>query len=157
MPQFRAVRVDDPVAHALLTEYFAMRSDGFTRQERDYRTVFPDPTKFEPPAGIFIVAEVDGTPVGCAGIRMLSPERAELKHLFVRDAARGQGIGSGLIAILEQCAREFGATEIVLDTHESLEAAGRLYASAGYVTIPPYNDNPNASHWYRKELERGAS
>ena len=155
MPQFRAVPVDDPVAHALLTDYFAMRAEGFT--DRVYNTVYPDPAKFEPPAGVFIVAELDGTAVGCAGIRMLSPQRAELKHLYVRDAARGQGIGSGLIAILEQCALEFGATGVVLDTHESLEAAGRLYARAGYIEIEPYNENPNASHWYGKAVERGAS
>jgi GNAT superfamily N-acetyltransferase len=155
MPQFRAVRVDDPVAHDLLTDYFAMRVEGFT--DRVYNTVYPDPAKFEPPAGVFIVAELDRSPVGCAGIRMLSPERAELKHLYVRDAARGQGIGGGLIAILEQCAIEFGATEIVLDTHDSLEAAGRLYARAGYREIEPYNENPNASNWYGKSLNRDPS
>jgi GNAT superfamily N-acetyltransferase len=96
-------------------------------------------------------------PVGCAGIRMLSPDRAELKHLYVRDEARGRGIGAGLLAELERRAVEFGATEMVLDTHESLEAAGRLYGRAGYVEIEPYNENPNASHWYGKALGAGAS
>ncbi len=93
MLELRAARVDDPLAHALLTEYFAMRVVGFT--DRVYNTVFPDPAKFTPPAGVFLIAELDGEPVGCAGIRMLSPERAELKHLYVRDSARGRGVGGG--------------------------------------------------------------
>ena len=155
MLQLRAERVDDPLAHALLTEYFAMRVEGFT--DRVYNTVFPDPAKFTPPAGVFLIAELDGDPVGCAGIRMLSPVRAELKHLYVRDSARGRGVGGALVDELERRAVEFGATEMVLDTHDSLEAAARLYARAGYVTIEPYNENPNASNWYGKGLRDAAS
>lgn len=155
MPHLRAARVDDPLAHALLTEYFAMRVEGFT--DRVYNTVFPDPAKFTPPAGVFLIAELDGDPVGCAGIRMLSPARAELKHLYVRDSARGRGVGGALVADLERRAVELGATEMVLDTHDTLEAAGRLYARAGYAEIEPYNENPNASRWYGKKLQRGTS
>ena len=128
MLELRAARVDDPLAHALLTEYFAMRMAGFT--DRVYNTVFPAPAKFTPPAGVFLIAELDGEPVGCAGIRMLLPVRAELKHLYVRDSARGRGVGAALVAELERRAVEFGATEMVLDTHDSLEAAARLYARA---------------------------
>lgn len=152
MPIFRAVPADDPVARELLTEYFDMRVAGFLARDIDYRRLYPDPARFEPPAGVFLIAEVDGEPVGCGGIRMLSPDRAEVKHLWVRDAARGHGVGGGLLAELERRAVEFGATELVLDTHESLEAAGRLYARAGFTIIEPYNDNPNASHWYGKAI-----
>ncbi|TPW94776.1 PadR family transcriptional regulator, partial [Schumannella luteola] len=45
-----------------------------------------------------------------------------------------------------------GATEAVLDTNANLTAAGSLYRTSGYVEIPPYNDNPNATTWFRKEL-----
>ena len=40
----------------------------------------------------------------------------------------------------------------VLDTNATLEAAQALYRSSGYGEIEPYNDNPNATHWFRKEL-----
>ncbi len=40
----------------------------------------------------------------------------------------------------------------MLDTNDSLAAAGALYRSAGFERIPPYNDNPNATAWYRKPL-----
>jgi GNAT superfamily N-acetyltransferase len=62
------------------------------------------------------------------------------------------GLGKALLAELERRAREFGATEVVLDTNAALVEAGGLYRSAGYAEVEPYNDNPNATHWFRKEL-----
>ena len=40
----------------------------------------------------------------------------------------------------------------MLDTNASLESAAALYRRSGYVSIAPYNDNPNATNWYRKTL-----
>jgi len=57
-----------------------------------------------------------------------------------------------LLADLETRAATLGAAEVVLDTHHTLDAAGALYARSGYEQIEPYNDNPNATRWYRKAL-----
>jgi len=57
-----------------------------------------------------------------------------------------------LLSELENRAEALGATEIVLDTNAALDAAGSLYASSGYQSIEPYNDNPNATNWYRKSV-----
>jgi GNAT superfamily N-acetyltransferase len=142
---------DDPVAHGLLTEYFTSRELGFTGGV--YRTVFPDPGRFTPPDGVFLVVlDDDGSPVGCGGIRSLDPGVFEVKHLFLREETRGRGWGSLLLRELEARARGFGATEMVLDTNASLTSAGALYRSAGYEDVEPYNDNPNATNWYRKRL-----
>jgi GNAT superfamily N-acetyltransferase len=78
--------------------------------------------------------------------------RFEVKHLWVDPAARGAGLGRQLLAELERWAIGFGATEAVLDTNASLTAAAGLYHSSGYRSIPPYNDNPNATNWYSKQL-----
>jgi GNAT superfamily N-acetyltransferase len=151
-------RVDDPVAHELLTEYFDSRAAGFPRQQGRYRTTFPVPDDFIAPHGIFLVAvDDDDTQLGCGGIRRLESagidiRRYEVKHLYLRRTARGQGSGRALLAELERRARAFDATELVLDTNASLEAAGSLYRSSGYHDIPPYNENPNATNWYRKIL-----
>ena len=53
---------------------------------------------------------------------------------------------------LERRARAFGADELVLDTHHTLDAAAGLYAATGFSAIPAYNDNPNATRWYGKAL-----
>jgi ribosomal protein S18 acetylase RimI-like enzyme len=139
---------DASVADELLGEYFTSRELGMP----GYRTFRPDPALFVPPAGVFLVAEVDGAAIGCGGIRMLALDRAEVKHLWVRPAARGTGLGRALLTELERHAAALGATEIVLDTNERLEAAQSLYRSSGYIDVEPYNDNPNATHWFRKVL-----
>lgn len=140
--------VDDGTADELLGEYFTSRELGMP----GYRTFRPDPAVFTGTAGVFLVARQDGAPVGCGGLRMLSPVRGEIKHLWVRPAARGTGLGRAILTELERRAAEFGASEVVLDTNERLAAAQSLYRSAGYAEIAPYNDNPNATHWFRKEL-----
>jgi len=81
---------------------------------------------------------------------MLTPVRAEIKHLYLRDRARGKGWGRELLAELEAHAVGLGAREVVLDTNASLEAAQGLYRSSGYVDTEPYNENPNANLWLRK-------
>ena len=40
----------------------------------------------------------------------------------------------------------------MLDTNATLEAAQSLYRTSGYDEIEPYNDNPNATHWFGKSL-----
>lgn len=149
--------VDAPDAHELLAEYFRARTDGFTAQGVAYRTTFPDPAAFVPPAGVFVVLDDDeGSPAGCGGIRLLAPgahgTRYEVKHLYLRPETRGRGWGRLLMEELEARARELGARELVLDTHHSLEAAGALYARSGFAAVEPYNDNPNASRWLGKVL-----
>jgi GNAT superfamily N-acetyltransferase len=66
--------------------------------------------------------------------------------------ARGRGLGRRLLEALEAAARDAGARTLVLDTNRSLEAAGGLYRSAGFVPVPPFNENPNATDWYGKRL-----
>lgn len=139
---------DAAIADELLGEYFQSRELGMP----GYRTFRPDPALFTPPAGVFLVVEVDGSPVGCGGLRMLTPSRGEIKHLWIRPAARGTGLGRSLLAELERRAAALGASDIVLDTNARLEAAQSLYRSSGYDDVEPYNDNPNATHWFRKGL-----
>jgi ribosomal protein S18 acetylase RimI-like enzyme len=162
---FREASVDDPDAHALIAEYFAMRAETFPTG--DYSPVFPRPENFTPPAGVFLIVVEDGEDVGCGGIKRLTgpvpepsqvPEpveghiRFEIKHLWIQPRMQGRGLGRILLSELERRARDFGATEVVLDTNASLTAAGGLYRSSGYEDIPPYNDNPNATNWYRKSF-----
>lgn len=153
MTEFRETSVTDAAAHALLTEYFDDRVATFPAAMGAYRTTFPRAEDFEPPNGVFLVIEPG---IGCGGIRRIEsgPEsvRFEIKHLWVQPTARGAGLGRALLRQLEARARKLGATDLVLDTNASLEAAGGLYRAEGFAETEPYNDNPNATHWYRKVL-----
>jgi GNAT superfamily N-acetyltransferase len=147
---FREASVDDPDAHALIAEYFEMRAETFPTG--DYSPVFPKAANFTPPAGVFLIVVEDREEVGCGGIKRLAADRYEIKHLWIQPRMQGRGLGKALLGELEQRARDFGATEVVLDTNASLVAAGGMYRSSGYEEIPPYNDNPNATNWFRKAV-----
>lgn len=146
--------VDSPDARALLEEYFALRAAIFPGG--GYRTVFPSPETFVEPSGVFVVLTDDDGPVGCGGIRRIAdgPDgpRDEVKHLYVRESGRGRGWGRLVLDDLERRARERGAAELVLDTHHTLQAAGGLYTRSGFMRIPAYNDNANATVWLGKRL-----
>jgi ribosomal protein S18 acetylase RimI-like enzyme len=151
VPRYVPTPVDDPVAARLLEDYFSSRELGFTGGV--YRRTSPDPADFAPPRGTFLVVfDEDDRPVGCGGVRMLSPTRGEIKHLWLDPSTRGRGWGRTLLTELEVRATGLGARIVVLDTNATLEAAQALYRSSGYDDVEPYNDNPNATHWFAKPL-----
>jgi GNAT superfamily N-acetyltransferase len=158
--RFVPVSPAEPSTAALLDAYFAERSAGFA-VPGGYRVARPDPAAFLPPDGLFLRLDGDdGAPLGCGGLRRLPDDehgpRLEVKHLFVAPGVRGRRLGAALLAELERRARSLGAATLVLDTNRSLAAAARLYRSAGFVPVPPYNDNPNATDWYAKRLTPNA-
>jgi GNAT superfamily N-acetyltransferase len=153
MVSFRESPVDEPRAHALVAEYFAMRENTFPPELGDYTPKYPTPADFVPPHGVFLVVVDEGQDIGCGGVRALDAHRFELKHLYIRPQARGHGLGRQLLTELENRASAFGATEFVLDTNASLVAAGNLYRSSGYRNIERYNDHPNATDWFHKTVE----
>ena len=154
MLELRPASPVTPDSHAILVDYFTLRADEFPGGT--YTPTFPLASAFEPPAGVFLLAGPAGAPVGCGGIRRLEDSAAgirfEIKHLFLRPETRGQGWGKVILDELERRARRWNASELVLDTHHTLAAAGTLYARSGFEQIERYNDNPNATRWYRKAL-----
>jgi GNAT superfamily N-acetyltransferase len=152
--RWRAVSTDDEDAQRLLTEYFDSRVSGVP--DGQYRKRVTPSADFVPPRGSFLILERGGKDAGCGGIRRLEASDPvvtfEVKHLYLRPSARGLGLGRLLLEKLQDRAVQLGATELVLDTNASLEAAAGLYQSSGFLNVPAYNDNPNATNWYRKAL-----
>ena len=79
----------------------------------------------------FWLAEIDGSAVGCVGMRKLEPGRVEVKHLYVEPAARRRGVAAALMAALEDEADRRRA-EIVLETGTRQPEAIALYEARGY-------------------------
>ena len=154
MPTFRTASPADADAHAVLVDYFTLRAAEFPGGS--YSPTYPTADAFRTPDGVFLLLEEDGEIVGCGGIRRLpglgDGGVFEIKHVFLRPETRGRGWGRLLLDELERRARTLGASALVLDTHHTLEAAGHLYRRSGFGEILRYNDNPNATRWYRKEL-----
>ena len=90
--------------------------------------------------GAFLVAYVDGTPLGCGAVRLLAQGTAELKRMYVAPTARGQGIGRALLIELEHEARRLGVRRLVLETGIRQAAALALYRKAGFAVIPAFGE-----------------
>lgn len=115
---------------------------------------FPDDDITEP-AGLFFVGRLGGRPSGCAGLRFVDGETAELTRVFVDSSARGTGGAPLLVAAAEEAARQCGIKVIRLDTRDDLVEARALYAKLGYAEVEAFNSEPYAEHWFAKELVTG--
>jgi ribosomal protein S18 acetylase RimI-like enzyme len=79
---------------------------------------------------------------GCVAVRVLNPETAEMKRLYVRGAHRGKGLGRALAEAAIAAARAAGCTRIVLDTLPKMQEAQELYRALDFRPIAPYLENP---------------
>lgn len=91
-----------------------------------------------PPESLFHILELDGQAIGMGGIRRLRDGVCELKRVYIRDAAKGQGLGRTLVERLIGEARAFGYRSMFLDTAPTLETAIGLYERLGFTHIPAY-------------------
>jgi GNAT superfamily N-acetyltransferase len=152
----RVVPADLPEVDDLLDRYLDEREATFPSAQGSYSRKRTPAAEFVPPDGVFVVATDGGVAVGCGGLRRIADDgddvRFEVKHVFVAPEGRGRGVATAMMDVLESAAAGFGATSIVLDTNDSLVAAGAMYRGRGYERVPAFNDNPNATAWYRKPV-----
>jgi ribosomal protein S18 acetylase RimI-like enzyme len=88
-----------------------------------------------------VVAARDGEPVGMAsGLPSGQPGVAELASMWVRPDARGQGVGSELVASVEAWARQAGASQLRLGVAEGNEPAIALYRRHGFAATGEIGD-----------------
>jgi GNAT superfamily N-acetyltransferase len=105
--------------------------------EPDDQRVLGDPKRhIVDKGGEVLFALLDGKVVGTCALKKLGPTRFELAKMAVDESVRGRGIGARLLMATTEKARELGATELVLETHSSLESALRLYRNFGFEQIP---------------------
>lgn len=93
----------------------------------------------------FWIAEAEGRPVGCVALARMAGY-GEVKSLWVSPEARGAGTGAALMAALEAGARAAGLPLLRLETGDTLWAAQRLYARAGFVPRGPFGDYAEGPH-----------
>ena len=87
-------------------------------------------------AALFVLARLDGKPVGCGALRPLEPTVAEVKRMYVLPEARGHGIARKILLALEHVAHQQGYTHTRLQTGLLQPDAIHLYESTGYHRIP---------------------
>ena len=87
----------------------------------------------------FFLARRQGTAVGCGGVALFA-DYAEVKRMYVRPSARGQGVAEAILARIEQEVRDNKLTVLRLETGDRQFAAMRLYVRAGFRECPAFGD-----------------
>jgi amino-acid N-acetyltransferase len=78
----------------------------------------------------FVVAEKDGRIIGCAALRVYTPQLAELGSLAVSQAAHGLGVGRKLVAAIEEQAVRHGIGTVFALTLQDV-----FFHKTGYRTV----------------------
>lgn len=95
------------------------------------------------PNVLFAVARNAGREaVGCGAI-VLTAEYGELKRMYVRPEARGQGVAKKLLNLLESEAKAQGCALLTLETGPYQQEALALYERNGYQRRGPYGGYPD--------------
>ena len=79
----------------------------------------------------FVVAERDGRVLGCAALRVYTPQLAELGSLAVSQSAQGLGLGAKLVAAVEEQAELHGIGTVFALTLQDV-----FFHKQGYRTVP---------------------
>lgn len=100
---------------------------------------------------VLLVARDAGRIVGSIQLALVTKpnalHRAEVQKLFVLQSQRRRGTGRALMQAVEQAAREYGRTLLVLDTRQG-DTAEHLYRTLGYHeagVIPAYARNASGT------------
>lgn len=144
-------------ARALFEEYAAWLAIDlcFQNFEEELATL---PGAYAPPAGRLLLAGEPGHAVGCIALRPLALADAppgtagEVKRLYVRPAARSEGLGARLVERVIAEARVAGYRALLLDTLSSMHAAQALYRRFGFVECSPYYHNPMPDTVYLRRV-----
>jgi GNAT superfamily N-acetyltransferase len=115
------------------------------------------PGDYAGPQGLLLLAFVDGALAGCGAFRPLPDcdhaNACEMKRLYVRRAFRRFGLGRLLAQALMDRATGAGHSVMLLDTLDEMEVARGLYATLGFVEVPPYYFNPiPGAHYLKADL-----
>jgi DNA-binding MarR family transcriptional regulator len=143
---------DSAAARFCLESYYAEVDRRFEGGFDVTKAISTTPEELTEPRGLLLVARLRGEPIGCGALKLHGAEPVEIKRMWIAPAARGLGVGRRLLAELERHAALHGATVAHIETNRALHEAIALYASAGYVEVARFNDEPHAHHWLEKRL-----
>jgi putative acetyltransferase len=130
---------DQPDVHALIREL-----DAYLYSLYPAENVYAlDISSLRHPRVLFaVIRDAAGAPVGCGAI-VMKPEYGEVKRMYVRPQARGQGLARRLMETLEAKAVANGCRTFMLETGPTQPEALILYERMGYQCRGPFDDYPD--------------
>ncbi len=137
--RIRLIRLEDNPAVAqiirqVMTEFGAVGC-GFSIEDTEVDSMFE---AYPVPDSAFFVIERDGRLLGCGGVGPLAggePGVCELRKMYFLRELRGSGLGTRLLKILLNTARDAGYTSCYLETMDSMSQARQLYLKYGFKLI----------------------
>ncbi|MCR9109263.1 GNAT family N-acetyltransferase [Marivita sp. XM-24bin2] len=97
-----------------------------------------------PPEGRLALARSqNGRLMGCGALRKIRPDAVEMKRMFVRPEAQGQGLGRKLFEMRIAEAKDMGCSAIYADTARGNRPMLSMYEKYGFQYIPRYTENAN--------------
>ena len=108
------------------------------------------------PRGVYLLARLDGEPVGMGAHQPLDDSRSEVRRIFTLVSARRAGVARAILAALEDHARRQGFTALWLETGCRQLPAIALYSALGYARIPPFGphvDDPTSVCFAKRLVE----
>ena len=148
----RVEPADTADAQTCLKAYFGELAERFETGYDPAMAGSASAAEMSAPAGRFVLARLDGRPVGCGGLKIVGPEVGEIKRVWTAPDARRLGVARKIVGLLEAEARGAGLERVRLDTNRALAEAHALYRDMGYGETAPFNDDPYAHHWFEKTL-----
>lgn len=113
---------------------------------------------YDVPKATYFVVEDAHLLIGCAGVAQLENFEGnvcELQKMYFLEEARGRGLGTAMIDVCLEKAKEYGFEQCYLETMPYMKAAQKLYQKSGFE----YIDAPmgNTGHyscpvWMIKQL-----
>jgi GNAT superfamily N-acetyltransferase len=100
------------------------------------------PHPYAPPGGRLVLARESGELAGCAALRAVGPDTAELRRLWVRRPFRKRGVARELMESLVGWARDAGYTRARMEVLSVMPLADALFRSMGFQPIPDDRPSP---------------
>ena len=85
-----------------------------------------------------VIAYEEKIPVGCGAIKEYSPDKMEVKRMYVSPSHRNKGNASKILYELENWARELSYKKCILETGKKQPEAISLYKKNGYTLTENY-------------------
>ncbi len=137
-----------------LAEYFSEIANRFDAGFDPAKGLPAPIAEMTPPHGVFLVARLDGRPVGCGALIIETGFVGHIRRMWISADVRGLGLGRRMLDALEVQAQDLQLRTLRLETNRNLTEARALYEAAGYRDVPRFSDEPYAHHWFEKPLAR---
>ena len=132
----------DPLFHQLILKLDAGLTENYGILQEQYQQFnHTDDLK------LVVLLKVEEAIVGCGALKEITPEKVELKRVYVDETYRGHGYGKNIVNELMNISMDLGYDRMVLETGAKQKAAIAVYRSLGFKDIEkfgPYKEMENS-------------